>query len=71
MSYEVQLQRLGEIVGELESSTLQLDDALRLFEEGIALLRTASDDLTRAEGRVQQLVEQADGIFQMRGIDDR
>ncbi|MGI9090574.1 MAG: exodeoxyribonuclease VII small subunit [Gemmatimonadaceae bacterium] len=69
MSYEAQLQRLEEIVIELEGDGLPLDDALRLFEEGIDLLRGASDELTRAEGRVQLLVERAEGVFETRDMD--
>lgn len=69
MSYEAQLQRLEGIVIELEGDGLPLDDALRLFEEGIELLRMASDELTRAEGRVQLLVERAEGVFETREMD--
>lgn len=69
MSYEAQLQRIEEIVIELEGDSLPLDDALRLFEEGIELLRVASDELTRAEGRVQLLVERAEGVFETRDMD--
>ncbi|MGI8548463.1 MAG: exodeoxyribonuclease VII small subunit [Gemmatimonadaceae bacterium] len=69
MSYEAQLQRLEKIVIELEGDGLPLDDALRLFEEGIELLRMASDELTRAEGRVQLLVERAEGVFETREMD--
>lgn len=70
MSYESQLHRLEEIVGELDGDGLPLDDALRLFEEGIELLRAASDELTRAEGRVQLLVERAEGVFETRDLSE-
>lgn len=69
MSYESRVERLQEIVSDLESDGLPLDDALRLFEEGIEILRLASDELTTAEGRVQLLVERADGVFDTRQID--
>ncbi len=70
MSYEAKLQRLEEIVAELEGDSLPLDNALRLFEEGIELLRVASEELTRAEGQVQLLVERAEGVFETREMDD-
>ncbi len=70
MTYESHLQRLEEIVVELEGDSLPLDGALRLFEEGIELLRVASDELTRAEGKVQLLVERAAGVFETRDMDD-
>lgn len=66
MSFEKNLARLEEIVGELESDELELDGALRLFEEGIERLREASADLSRAESRVATLVEQSDGVFELR-----
>ncbi len=69
MSYEQRIGRLQEIVGDLEGDGLPLDDALKLFEEGIAILRLASEELTRAEGRVQLLIESAEGVFETRDLD--
>lgn len=63
MSYETELARIEDIVGELERSELPLDDALRLFEEGIQRLRTASAALVQAEARVRKLIEETDGGF--------
>jgi exodeoxyribonuclease VII small subunit len=63
MSFEQALARLEEIVRELERDDLDLDKALRLFEEGIALLRTANGSLQQADARVQQLIETADGTL--------
>jgi exodeoxyribonuclease VII small subunit len=61
MSFEQDVSRLEEIVRELERDDLDLDRALTLFEEGIGKLRTASTALAAADGRVQQLVEAAEG----------
>ncbi|HWG34065.1 MAG TPA: exodeoxyribonuclease VII small subunit [Gemmatimonadaceae bacterium] len=69
MSYEKRVERLQEIVADLEGDGLPLDSALKLFEEGIEILRLASDELTRAEGRVQLLIESAEGVFETREID--
>lgn len=66
MSFERNLVRLEEIVSELESDELELDGALRLFEEGIERLRQATAELSRAESRVALLVEQSDGAFELR-----
>lgn len=65
MSFEKRLHRLEEIVGALESDQLDLDRALALFEEGIACLRAASEELGKVEARVQRLVERADGTFEV------
>jgi exodeoxyribonuclease VII small subunit len=65
MTFESDLTRLEAIVTELERNDLALDRALQLFEEGVARVRSASDELSRAEGQVQQLLEQADGTFRL------
>ena len=65
MTFESSLARLEEIVGELEGDALELDAALRLFEEGVERLREASAELSRAEERVRLLVEKTDGTFDL------
>lgn len=65
MTFESDLTRLDAIVAELERNGLPLDRALQLFEEGVARVRSASDQLSQAEGQVQQLLEQADGTFRL------
>ena len=69
-SYESRLARLEGIVEELEGDGIPLDRALALFEEGIELLRSASEDLTQAEGRVALLIERAEGLFETRDVDE-
>ncbi len=63
MSFEKSVGRLEEIVRELDRDEIDLDRALKLFEEGITHLRKANTALASAEARVQQLVEAADGTF--------
>jgi exodeoxyribonuclease VII small subunit len=65
MSFEERLTRLESIVAELEREELPLEQALRLFEEGIECLREASSQLSRAEAQVQRLVERSDGSFEL------
>ncbi|MDQ4081184.1 MAG: exodeoxyribonuclease VII small subunit [Gemmatimonadota bacterium] len=65
MSLESDLNRLDAIVTELERIDLPLDRALELFEEGVACVRSASEGLADAEGRVQRLLEQTDGTFRL------
>lgn len=70
MSFEEDVGRLEAIVRDLERDDLDLDRALRLFEEGIARLRTASAALAEANGRVQELVVAADGTFALESRDN-
>lgn len=63
--FEQSLTRLEDIVRELERNELTLDQSLRLFEEGITHLRSAGAALKVVDAQVQQLVEAADGSFQL------
>ena len=63
MTFEQDIARLEEIAAELDGDGVTLDRALALLEEGVERLRRATGELSRAEARVTQLVEQADGTF--------
>jgi len=68
MSFESNLKRLEEIVAQLEGDRLDLNAALKLFEEGIELLRLASGELAVTESKVRELVERADGVLELRDL---
>jgi exodeoxyribonuclease VII small subunit len=63
LRFEATLARLESIVRDLERDDVPLDEALKLFEEGIAHVRTATASLDRAEAQVGQLVEAVDGAL--------
>ncbi|MFL5640429.1 MAG: exodeoxyribonuclease VII small subunit [Gemmatimonadaceae bacterium] len=69
MSFEKNLRRLDEIMAALEGEQVGLDASLKLFEEGIELLRAASAELDKAETRVQLLLERSEGGFELREMD--
>jgi len=53
---EARLRRLEEILARMESDDVSLEDALRLFEEGVAHVREAEKVLSVAELRVEELL---------------
>ena len=59
--FERSLARLEEVVRRLEAANLSLDDAMKLFEEGVELSRECQKQLEQAEGRVEILLKKADG----------
>lgn len=63
-TFEQALERLEAIVDEMNGEEIPLDRALTLFEEGITHLRTASEELGRAEAAVKVLTEKADGVLE-------
>ncbi len=54
--FEECLQRLEQIVGELEKGEIPLERALGLFEEGIQLSNSCRQELEDAEGKVEVLL---------------
>lgn len=56
--FEECLQQLEKIVDQLERGDLALDEALKLFEEGMKLSQSCRKDLEQAEGRVEILLKQ-------------
>lgn len=59
--FEKSLARLEEVVKRLESTDLSLDEAMKLFEEGVKLSRECQKQLEDAEGKVEILLKKADG----------
>ncbi|MGK2962009.1 MAG: exodeoxyribonuclease VII small subunit [Gemmatimonadaceae bacterium] len=66
MSFEKNVARLEQIVAQLENERIDLSASLKLFEEGVELLRLASDELNETEEKVKELVERADGVLELR-----
>ena len=56
--FEDCLQRLEQIVDELEKGNVPLEQALKLFEEGVQLTATCRKELEEAEGKVEILLKQ-------------
>jgi len=69
MNFEQSLRRLDEIMAALEGEQVGLDASLKLFEEGIELLRAASAELDNAETKVHILVERSEGGFELQETD--
>ena len=63
--FEASLTELETRVKRLESGELPLEEALALFEQGVALAQRCHEQLEAAEQRVSQLVRGS------RGLEDR
>jgi exodeoxyribonuclease VII small subunit len=59
ITFEEAMERLEELVHDLEEGTLSLDDSIKSFEEGMRLVRFCAGELGRAEKRVKELTEEA------------
>ena len=68
-SLQDDLKRLEEVVRQLEAEDIDLDKAIGLFEEGIKRLRSAREQLSSVEQRVQKVLEQAGGELTLTDLD--
>ena len=64
VSFEASMTRIEEIVRLLENDKAPLEETLRLYEEGVALVRQCSLELDAAEQKVQILQRSAEGEIQ-------
>lgn len=64
-----ELERLEAIVRQLETPDLDLDQALKLFEEGVERLRSARDRLNAAQAKVKQVIADHAGTLKVDDLD--
>lgn len=61
LKFEDALKRLEEIVAKLETGNLPLEESLKLFEEGVTLVRFSNEKLTEAQQKVALLLKDQEG----------
>ena len=66
VKFEDALAQLEAIVERLEGGELPLEEALKVFEEGVRLTKLCSQRLTEAERRIAILVKSASGALEER-----
>ncbi|HOX14961.1 MAG TPA: exodeoxyribonuclease VII small subunit [Smithellaceae bacterium] len=68
--FEDALEKLENIVREMEVGEMPLDSALKSFEEGIRLIRFCSAKLEDTQRRVEQLLEKENSL-QIKNFQDK
>ena len=61
MSFEQAMGALEQIVGQLESGRVDLEQSISLYERGALLKRHCEEKLRSAEMKVEQIVQDAGG----------
>lgn len=56
-TFETSLKRIEAIVDEMENSQLDIDKAMKLFEEGVFLVNDCSSKLDETKKKIEILVE--------------
>jgi len=69
IKFETALESLEEVVEQLESGELSLEDALAAFEKGVGLVRYCNQKLTEVEKRIELLVRDKEGKLQLKAFE--
>jgi exodeoxyribonuclease VII small subunit len=63
ITFEDALQRLEQLVDQLEAGQLGLEESLKVFEEGVGLARRCARYLDDAEKRIELLTRDESGTL--------
>ena len=63
MTFEQALNRLMEIVENLEQNNTDLEKSLSLYKEGLAISKYCTETLNRYENEVLLLQKESEGLF--------
>lgn len=58
LTFEQALNRLENVVQKLEDGDVPLEQAIELFQEGMALSKRCSEQLDRVERRIEILIQE-------------
>lgn len=56
LTFQEAMKRLDEIVNQLNSSQLELEEAMKLFEEGLKLSKQCEEQLKSFENKMNELI---------------
>ncbi|EPF30549.1 exodeoxyribonuclease VII small subunit [Treponema maltophilum] len=68
-NFEQRLERLEQLGTEIKKTDIKLEDALKLFEEGITLAKGMEKELDKIEGKIQQLINRPTEIDEKPELD--
>ena len=69
MSFEDALKRLEENVQSLEKGDLDLEESIKIYEEGTAYSVYCMQKLDAAEKKIEELKNKKNGAFQTKPLD--
>jgi exodeoxyribonuclease VII small subunit len=69
-NFEGALEELEQVVEQLESGDLPLDDSLAAFEKGVSLVKFCNHKLNEVEKKVELLIKDKEGKLQLKTLHD-
>jgi exodeoxyribonuclease VII small subunit len=70
IKFEEALKKLEKIVEDLEKGNLSLDEALKKYQEGLELSHLCSQRLESAKKKIDVLVKNKKGEFELKPLDE-
>jgi exodeoxyribonuclease VII small subunit len=67
-NFESSLEDLEQVVEQLESGELSLDDSLTAFEKGVGLVKFCNQKLNEVERKIDLLVKDKEGKLQLKAF---
>jgi exodeoxyribonuclease VII small subunit len=68
--FETALEDLEQVVEQLESGELSLEDSLAAFEKGVGLVKYCNQKLDEVEKKVELLIKDKEGGLQLKPFED-
>lgn len=68
--FETALEDLEQVVEQLESGDLALEDSLAAFEKGVGLAKFCNQKLNEVEKKVELLIKDKEGKLQLKAFED-
>jgi len=67
--FETALEELENLVEQLESGDLSLEDSLAAFEKGVGLIKLCNQKLNDVEKKIEVLVRDKEGKLELKVLD--
>ncbi len=69
-NFEEALDELAQVVEQLDSGDLSLDDSFAAYEKGVGLAKLCNQKLNEVEKKVELLVKDKDGKLELKALRD-
>ncbi|MCK5683707.1 exodeoxyribonuclease VII small subunit [bacterium] len=70
LKFEEAVNKLEIILDELEGDDVELEHALKLFEDGITISKRCTELLDKAENKIKILLKKSDGSIEEKDYDE-
>ena len=57
INFEEELNRLKQIVNDIQQKDISIDESLKLYEEGQKIIEILSKELKKAESKVEKIIK--------------